>query len=141
MAAGAPTKFTDELFESILNDLRYSDKGVVTVCKSAEINPDTFYTWLKDSPELADKYARAREGQAEFMADQILAIADDSVNDTIDGEYGPIENKEWVNRSKLRIEARKWLAAKLAPKKYGDKNSTEITGSLNVTQITGMEIK
>ena len=59
--------------------------------------------------------------QADYLADQIIEIADYSEHDTIEAEKGEMENREWVNRSKLRVEARKWIASKLKPKQYGDK--------------------
>jgi hypothetical protein len=46
-----------------------------------------------------------------------------------------VENKEWTNRSRLRIDARKWVASKLKPKVYGDK--TDITsGGEQLKQTT-----
>jgi hypothetical protein len=85
----------------------------------------TFYRWLSTKKDFQDKYARARETQADLMAEDILRIADDTSGDiiTIETDNGPVErcNTEWVQRSKLKIEARKWLASKLLPKKYGEK--------------------
>lgn len=54
--------------------------------------------------------ARAREEQADGFADEIIDIADSVAPET--GE---------VAKAKLQIDARKWKAAKLAPKKYGEK--------------------
>src|SRR3546814_4173198 len=65
------------------------------------------------------QYARARDNQADTLADEILDIADDGSNDYVgeDEKY----NGDAVARSRLRVDARKWLAGKLAPKKYGEK--------------------
>jgi hypothetical protein len=71
--------------------------------------------------EFRHQYARAREAQADFLAEEILQIADDGENDTYATENGPAVNHDVVQRSRLRVDARKWLASKLAPKKYGDK--------------------
>jgi hypothetical protein len=76
---------------------------------------------------------RAREAQADTLADEILDIADESVNDFMerfgrDGEVTLVENPETINRSKLRIEARKWYAGKLKPKKYGDSSHLVMGG-------------
>lgn len=60
------------------------------------------------------------------MAEEILEIADDGTNDWMmrQGENGvalePIVDHEHISRSKLRVDARKWLMAKMQPKKYGD---------------------
>lgn len=87
----------------------------------------TILRWLADSEEFRAQYARAKEFGAEAIAEDILEIADDGRNDwmeKLDKEgqgAGWILNGEAVRRSQLRVDARKWLLAKLAPKKYGDK--------------------
>jgi hypothetical protein len=74
--------------------------------------------WLAQYP---DQYARAREAQADKFAEEILQIADDGSNDTYETENGTATNHDVIARSKLRVDARKWLASKMAPKKYGEK--------------------
>lgn len=82
----------------------------------------TVYDWLDEEKEdFIDQYARARTRQAETFLDEIIEIADDDSQDTEYGESGPKPNNEWINRSKLRVDTRKWAMAKLAPKKYGEK--------------------
>lgn len=73
-----------------------------------------------------DQYARAREVQADSLADEILHIADDSQFDVARDEDGnEIVNMNHIQRDRLRVDARKWLAGKLRPKKYGDKQIVE----------------
>jgi hypothetical protein len=106
--------------------------------------------WLRDD-DLTDgkrfikMYARAREDAADFLADEIIAIADDSSDDELFTDEGKrIENKEFVNRSKLRVDARKWVAAKLKPRKYGEKieldnkhsGEVNLSGVLRVPNLT-----
>jgi hypothetical protein len=87
----------------------------------------TIYDWLLRHPEFADQYARAREEQADTLADEIIAIADEqpeiiAVTDKKTGAL--IEHKldgAFLQWQKNRIDARKWTAMKLKPKKYGDK--------------------
>jgi uncharacterized protein (DUF2147 family) len=55
------------------------------------------------------------------MFDELLEISDDSSQDTLVTKLGPMENKEWVNRSKLRVDTRKWYLSKVLPKKFGEK--------------------
>lgn len=68
------------------------------------------------------------------MADELLEIADDGTNDwmeRIDGDgagVGWVLNGEHVQRSRVRIDTRKWLLSKMAPKRYGDKQSFELSG-------------
>ena len=89
----------------------------------------TVFKWLNEQKEFSEQYARAREAQADLMADEILEIADETERDTIQTDSGEKANTEWISRSRLRVDARKWLASKMAPKKYGDKVTAEVTGA------------
>jgi hypothetical protein len=90
--------------------------------------------WALTIPEFSNLYKQARDMQAEILADELLDIADDGQNDWMekrdqDGAMiGWRENGEAMRRSQLRIETRKWVAAKLLPKRWGDKTITEVTG-------------
>lgn len=84
----------------------------------------TVFKWLAENADFAEQYARARDAQADALADEILDIADDGSNDWMaehDEKNGSDYNGDAVARSKLRVDARKWIAAKLKPKKYGDR--------------------
>jgi terminase small subunit-like protein len=76
--------------------------------------------------------ARARELQAELWADEILEIADDGTNDWVERKRCGVDitefDREHVMRSSLRVDSRKWLLARLLPKKYGDKVQAEHSG-------------
>ena len=87
----------------------------------------TVYNWLAESDHpFLQRYTRAREIQAERLADEIVSIADDEAKD-VPGDA--------VRRSHLRVESRKWVAAKLLPKKYGDKIQQEVTGNLGLQLV------
>lgn len=94
----------------------------------------TVFVWLSEDEAFSEQYARAREAQADALFDDILGIADDGTNDWMerknsDGQnIGWMENGEALRRSQLRIDARKWMAGKLKPKKYGDKTQMEMSG-------------
>lgn len=87
----------------------------------------TVFKWLRESSAFAEQYARAREEQADALADEILDVADDGRNDWMktngDDDAGWRENGETIGRSRLRVDARKWIASKLKPKKYGDRTT------------------
>lgn len=95
------------------------------------LNVSTVMDWARNNPKFSEQYAKAKQEQADFLADEIIQIADDATNDFMTITKGDVtynvENKEWTNRSRLRIDARKWIAAKLKPKVYGDK--TDITSN------------
>jgi hypothetical protein len=87
----------------------------------------TVFRWLRTFPEFRDQYARAKEESADALAEDMLEIADDGQNDWMErlgSEGQPVGwqvNGEHIQRSRVRIDTRKWLASKLKPKKYGDK--------------------
>jgi hypothetical protein len=110
----------------------------------------TVLRWLLRDEQSAfrDQYARAREAQADCDADEIIEIADDTTRDVTtierDGKDVEVVNHEHIQRSRLRVDARKWRAAKMAPKKYGDKVALEHTGKdgkdLPVGQVTIIQL-
>lgn len=125
-------KFNQELFDRICEDVATTSQGLQKICNKHGVSSSAFYVWIKDDKDLLDRYTRAREQQADLLADEIIEIADDGTNDTKtirgkDGSEIEVEDTEWTNRSKLRVEARKWIAAKLKPKKYGDRLDHDVT--------------
>lgn len=101
----------------------------------------TVYRWLRSHPEFAVNYTRAREDQAETLAEEIIEISDEDNADAYietraDGtQFAKIDGQA-VQRSKLRVDSRKWVAAKLKPKKFGDK--LDITS--NNEHVNGKEL-
>jgi hypothetical protein len=85
----------------------------------------TFLKWVSEDAELSDQYARAMERRADSLFDEMFAIADDASNDWVEREGDDGEgyrlNGEHVQRSRLRIDTRKWALARMNPKKYGEK--------------------
>lgn len=94
----------------------------------------TVMRWLAEFPDMREQYARARELQADAFAEEILEIADDATNDWMvrqsesGGAPAAMVNHDHISRSRLRVDARKWLMSKMAPKKYGDKIEHEVAG-------------
>lgn len=84
--------------------------------------------WGREDSDFAAQYARARAVGYEKLADELLEISDDSSSDTISTEQGERPNSEWISRSRLRVDTRKWLLSKMLPKVYGDKLAVESSG-------------
>ena len=107
-----------QLAEKILAGMR-SGLSCFKACQAVGVPHSTFMDWLDADPELADRYAGAREDLVEKIASEILDIADKDV-DIQDGK------KDWaaVQKHELQVDTRKWLLSKLAPKRYGDKIET-----------------
>lgn len=94
-------------------------------------NRDTVYQWLSKHKEFADNYARAREISADRDGEEVRELAD-SIPD--------FATREQIDIIKLRMEARKWSAARKAPKNWGDKTSAELSGSLSITPVLNVTV-
>ena len=122
LKTGRPTKYSSKLASEICDAIASSSKGIRLLCKNNPHWPcsDTIFTWLKENADFSDQYARAKKCQVEFLVDEILEIADDVSHDCTVKDNGKITyNQSAINRAKLQIDTRKWLACKLVPKVYG----------------------
>ena len=122
---GRPTKYTQELADKVCFKIA-EGYSMRTVCKADDMPcMTTIFKWLREKPEFTQQYTRATEERTEAMSEDILDIADDGSNDLMTIQKGDktyqMENKEVTNRSRLRVDTRKWLMSKMKPKKYGDK--------------------
>lgn len=139
---GRPSTYTQELADKICETIAQG-YSMRTVC-SKEGMPamSTVFKWLRENKEFSEQYTRATEERTEAMSEDILDIADDGSNDLMTIQKGnveyTVENKEVTNRSRLRVDTRKWLMAKMKPKKYGDK--TDITSGGEAIKFQGVEI-
>lgn len=133
MSGGRPSDYSVEITTAICVRLGLGE-SLREICRDDEM-PDksTVMRWLASHAEFRDQYASAREAQADYYAEEIIEISDDGTNDWMerqrgDGETEEVENKDVLARSRLRVDTRKWLMARMAPKKYGDKVTQEHTG-------------
>ena len=119
-------KDKDNIFEYVCQEIE-KGRALRNVLKDENMpSTSTFYQWLDNDEVKAKQYARATEVRADIIFDDILAIADENTNDTSINENGiEVVNNDVIQRSRLRIDARKWVLSKLNPKKFGDK--TDIT--------------
>lgn len=118
---GRPSEYTPEVALEICA-LIIEGKSLRAIC-SAENMPGvrTVYSWLQANESFQQQYARAKEDQADTLADEILDIADDGGHDKIVTEDGTLIDHDHITRSRLRVDTRKWIASKLKPKKYGER--------------------
>ena len=118
---GRPTDYTKDMADKICEKIS-GGLSLRAICAEPGMPArGTVYCWLIENADFQDQYARAREEQADSFADEIIDIADSVAPET--GE---------VAKAKLQIDARKWKASKMAPKKYGDKVEQQITGNLAI---------
>ncbi len=129
---GKPTDYSPELAEQICLKVSTCTLGLKRLSEMYDWFPhrDTVYTWLLKHPEFADMYAQARRNQAQIFADEIIEISDNSALDsTVNDDGHVVCDHEYIQRSRLRVDSRKWIACKLIPKVYGDKVTNELTGA------------
>lgn len=138
---GRPLKFSPEIAETICERIALGE-SLRSICNGGDL-PDvmTVIRWLtREEPALVEfrlQYARAREVQADTLFEQCLDISDESKRDTyVDEDGNERTNHEVVNRSRLRVDTRKWMAGKLRPKVYGDKTFSEAEINLRAGAIT-----
>jgi transposase-like protein len=116
MPSGRPSSYTEELADRICEAVATNAVGLEHICKANDFpNPSTIDAWRKAHPDFDKKYALAKERQAEKLAYETIAIADDGSRDVrIDDEGNEVVDHDHIARSRLRVDARKWLAGKLS---------------------------
>jgi len=136
---GRPTRYTIKMGDALCAELAQG-VSLRTACKNP-LRPSisTVFNWFSIHDKFLEQYTRAKQESADALTDEMIDIADNGENDYMEklGKDGRVEgyivNGEHIQRSRLRIETRKWLASKLKPKKYGDKITQDVTISEKVT--------
>lgn len=115
MTMGRPSEFSAEIADKICEAI-IEGSALYKICEQEGYPGErTVYQWLDRHPDFAQQYARARELQQDREADKIVVIADEATD---------------PNKARLQIDARKWRASKLAPKKYGERIDLNHSGSI-----------
>jgi len=131
---GRASSYTLEIGNAICEQIA-NGVSLRKICM-AETMPgaSSVFRWLNENVSFREQYARAKEEQAETLAEEIIEIADDSANDTYIDDNGNVRtDNEVVARSRLKVEARKWVASKLKPHKYGDSINLNHSGKVDLT--------
>jgi hypothetical protein len=124
MPGGRPSTYTEERAADICE--RYANGAdLVDILKDEGITFTTLYTWQEKHPEFAKMYTRARQHKSERLIEEIFRIADDPDMDP--------------NDKRVRVDTRKWYAAKVIPKLYGDKSEVQHNIDLSVRQVRFIE--
>ena len=125
-ALGRPSLYSEDLADRICREI-IKGRSVRNIADDEGMPAlSQIYRWLTEHADFQDNYARAREIQGDVLAGEIQAIADD--------ESIPPESR------RVRIDARKWLAGKLRPKVYGDKQQVELSGEVAVKSLSDEEL-
>jgi len=133
---GRPSKYTKELADEICFRLA-NGESIRTICRDEHIPVvSTIFYWITHedtAPGFSEQYTKAKEMMIECYASEIAEIADDSTNDFYEkalknGEVVVVGDNEMVNRARLRVDTRKWICERLAPKQYGPKSDLNFSG-------------
>lgn len=124
---GRPTLYTPGLGDEICR--RIADgESLRAVCRDENMPAESAVRAWSIDPEhpISAQYEKARESQYARWAEELLEIADDGTNDYVerqrqDGSSVEAVDAEHIQRSRLRVDTRKWLLSKLLPKRFGDK--------------------
>lgn len=108
--AGRPTKYTPEKGDKIC-EMVAEGKSASAACKEVGIALKNMYGWLRAHESFRSNYEIARQDAADTLVDELMLIAD---------------TEEDVQRAKLKIDARKWVAARMKPKSWGDKQDLNV---------------
>lgn len=110
-AGGRPTDYTQEKADLICSMIS-DGKSLRTICKVDGMpSMVTVFAWMRNQEEFLNQYTRAKEEQADAFIEDMTEISD-----SIDG----YDNSQ-IQKARLQVETRKWIASKLKPKKYGDR--------------------
>ncbi len=129
--------YTPEIAEEILERLA-DGESLASICsRDGMPSRGAVNHWvLNDHEGFASRYACAREAGLMTLADDILVISDDGRNDTYKDEDGKERtDQDVVQRSRLRVDSRKWILSKLMPKQYGDRVALEHSGEIAMAEI------
>jgi len=125
---GRPSKYSEKIAEKICEEIATSSNGLHKIAKRQGVTIRSVMRWLEEHEAFRHNYIRAREIQGDLMASKVIEAAEKcrngkktKVSETKDGTFIETTIGDMVERSRLQVDAYKWLASKLAPKKYGDK--------------------
>jgi len=136
---GRPSSFSPELAETICQMIA-DGASMRTIAKIKGMpSAAAVCRWLGELSSFREQYARACELRADAIFEEAIEIADNSTQDFIETENGPVFVNEHVQRSRLRVDTRKWAAGKLNPKKYGDKSTVDVNVR-RVSELTDAEL-
>lgn len=124
---GRPSILNDELAEAICTRMAEGE-SLRAICRSDGMPAlGSVFRWIAVNEVFREQYEAAMAQRTESMFEEILEIADETSLDTISTENGYKPNAEWISRSRLRVDARKWMLSKMLPKKYGDRQAIDVT--------------
>ena len=137
---GRPTTYNKDIAAKICARMSEGE-SLRSVCRSDGFPVlSTVFLWIGKYPEFSEQYKLAMASRADAWFEDMIEIADDGRNDFMETEQGEKFNSEHVQRSRLRLDTRKWMLSKMLPKKYGDKQTDEAVGNENDITINVVRV-
>lgn len=144
---GRPSSFTEEVAAVICARIA-AGESLRAVCRDPAM-PEmrTVFRWMPANEGFRQQYEIAMEARAAAIFDEMMEIADTPVmgETTTEQPDGSIETKrgDMIQHRRLQIDARKWMLARMSPKKYGDRLAHEVTGegggAVMIQVVTGID--
>jgi hypothetical protein len=123
---GRPSSYSDDIAAAICSRLA-GGESLRTICETAGLpSAETVRRWLLTNEPFRAQYVRAREEQCDTLADEVLATARAATNEN-------------ANAVRVQLDAIRWFAGKVHPKKYGDK--IDVTTRKGVDEMSDDAIK
>jgi len=118
----------EQIFERVVEDI-YRGRSLQSLIEDDHrvVSYEDFLRWIKRDPQRHERFKEAQEMRTEFIAGEILEIADGV------GAIDPQSN-DTVNRDKLRIDTRKWIMSAHNKKRYGETKQIELGGTISITE-------
>jgi len=145
---GRPSDYDPRICDLICQEL-VSGRSLRSITTDAAMpSIATVYKWMRDNESFLKQYELARGDQIDTFADEMLDIADDGSNDYYestrkDGSEFIALDSENIQRSRLRVDTRKWIAERMKPRKYGQRSEIDHTHKLvdmPTVKINGKEL-
>jgi hypothetical protein len=115
-SVGRPSAYTDAFADAVCERM-LNGESLVKICEDVAMpSRTTVYRWMDARPDFVTRCARAREGLADFLVDDIQTLADATTELNVQSQ-------------KVKIATKQWRAMKIAPRTYGDRTQTALTGA------------
>lgn len=140
-AGGRPSTYNQDVATAICARMSEGE-SLRSICRDPSMPAlSTVFLWVSKHSEFSEQYRLAMASRADAMFEDMIEIADDSAEDYVNTDQGEKFNSEHVQRSRLRLDTRKWMLSKMMPKKYGDKvaeddNTTDKEITINVVRVS-----
>ena len=107
----------------VLREIGNGSSLITAIKKEGYPTYDAFQRHLRSHPDTKRLYDEAIEARADYLAESLIDISEEPIPEGLDGP----QLSAWINQMKIRIDTRKWTAAKLRPKQWGDKIDVSVT--------------